>query len=110
MQLAHVTSCCSVVTVPPHAAPPGTVTFGHEAGKPIVAGVRSSPPPQTRSLPPQALQILAFFLASALARIAADLESGHGPMLWPLSTLSLHFWSTFDLRRRYLTLSLPISR
>jgi len=80
-QLTHVTSCCSVVTDPPQAAPPGMVTFAHEAGKPMVARVRSSPPPQTRSLPPHALQILAFFLASALAMTAADLLSGHGPTL-----------------------------
>src|SRR5262245_23302134 len=57
-QSTHWTTSASPLTVPPHDEPPGGVRLGQLVGKPMSSGVKSPPPPQTRSAPPHALQIL----------------------------------------------------
>src|SRR5262245_13642302 len=64
-QLTQLTSAPRSLTGPPHAVPPGICTDGHVAEKPIVDGARSPLPPQMRSGPPQAWQILETALARA---------------------------------------------
>src|SRR3989442_4918034 len=105
-------SSCNVLTGPAQDDPPGTVTLGQLAAKPICAGVRSSPPPQALSAPPHALQMAATFFCSAAAIAAAALPSpglGHGFECLPFSRASQHFWSAFDFAAKNLAALLPIA-
>src|SRR6185369_8128399 len=110
-QSTQSTMSCAVLIESPHDAPPGIVTFGQLLANPICAGVRSSPPPQSLSAPPHALQIAARFFDSAFAIAgAAFTPSGHGPETVPFRMPSSHFWSAFDLDAKNLAVDLPIER
>src|SRR5262245_17959995 len=81
-QAMQATRSERLVTGPPHAWPPGTVTAGHVAGKPSPDGVRSSPPPQRPPSPPQPAHTALMSLSSAFVIAASALPSGHaGPPL-----------------------------
>src|SRR5512140_693177 len=97
---------CAVAIACAHEAPPGIVTLGQFAGKPICAGIKSSPPPQSLSAPPHALQMAATFFDSAFAIAGAALAaSGHGPAVVPLRTPSSHFCSALFFAKRNLVAS-----
>jgi hypothetical protein len=76
----------------PQAEPPGTVTAGHSAGKPICAAVTSGKPPQIWSTPPHPAQIPArrFSSRRAILSDADVLAAGHSPESCPLMTPSSH--------------------
>jgi len=62
----------AIVTIAsPQASPPGTVTAGHELGRPIAVGSTSSLPSQVASVPPQAVALQGAALAAGSARLRA---------------------------------------
>src|SRR5690349_14281611 len=75
-QNAQSTTFAIVEIAPPHAEPPGIVTFGHVGAEPIAATDRSLVPSQSPSAPPHVLQILPRALASAFAILSAAFCAG----------------------------------
>ncbi len=132
-QLTHPTRSASVVTLPPHAAPPGTATFGQVPAKPMSAGSMSSPPPlppildpapkvrplatvtsssHSRSRPPHALHTFFARRLSALSMTPRVLASadGHGGDAAPLPTAIQQRASARVLTSANLTALRPIAR
>src|SRR5262245_15739000 len=109
-QSTHETRPASVVTGPPQLVPPGMVTYGHVAVKPIVVGGTSPLPPQTRSSPPQTWHVLVIAWERARAMRAIAFGSGQGPDPEPFSRASEHFCRALLSARNALAALLPISR
>jgi hypothetical protein len=111
-QSTHATSCVRLLTGPPHAEPPGTVTLGQLDGKPIDAGLKSPTPLQSLSSPPHALQMLAIFLSSAFWIAATALPSpgfGQSKECLPLWRASQHFPSALVFDEKNADVALPIA-
>jgi hypothetical protein len=111
-QSTQSTMFCALTMAPLQLDGSKVVTAGQFATNPIAPGVRSSPPPQSLSAPPHALQMDDTFLASAFEMSVVALPSpgsGHGLLWRPLSRASQHFCRAFDRAPRNFAVALPIA-
>jgi hypothetical protein len=106
-QSTQATSASRSPTDPAQLVPPGGVTSGQLATKPISAGVTSSPPPHSPSGPPQTAQIASTLRSSAasIRRAARCSQCGWPGPSWRRRQSA----RASDLSRRNRVVARPIT-